>query len=93
MSRAAAGALVLLAAVAASAETVLIRGGTILTVTHGNVENGSILIRDGKIAEIGTNVSAPADATVIDAAGQWILPGIIDAHSHIAAESINEGSV
>ena len=72
---------------------IVIRNATILTVSHGNIEHGSILIKDGKIAEVGQSVSAPKDAQVIDAAGQFVIPGIIDCHSHIAAESINEGSV
>ena len=77
----------------AEAQTVVIQGGTILTVTNGTIESSDILVRDGKIAEIGTNLSAPEGALVIDASGQFVMPGIIDAHSHIAAESINEGSV
>ena len=72
---------------------IVIRNATILTVSHGNIEHGSILIKDGKIAEVGLSVNAPKDAQVIDAAGQFVTPGIIDCHSHIAAESINEGSV
>ena len=72
---------------------IVIRNATILTVSHGNIEHGSILIKDGKIAEVGVSVNAPKDAQVIDAAGQFVTPGIIDCHSHIAAESINEGSV
>jgi imidazolonepropionase-like amidohydrolase len=72
---------------------ILIRNATILTVSHGTIERGSILIKDGKIAEVGPSVNAPKDAQVIDAAGQFVMPGIIDCHSHIAAESINEGSV
>ena len=71
----------------------VIRNATILTVSHGTIEHGSILIKDGKIAEVGQSVNAPKDAQVIDAAGQFVMPGIIDCHSHIAAESINEGSV
>ncbi len=71
----------------------LIQNATILTVSHGAIEHGSVLIRDGKIAEVGQSVKAPKDAQVIDAAGQFVMPGIIDCHSHIAAESINEGSV
>ena len=59
---------------------------------NGTIENGSILIRNGKIAEVGTNISAPRGAHVIDAQGQYVIPGIIDAHSHIAGGS-NEGSV
>jgi len=75
------------------APPILIRNATILTVTKGTINNGSILIRDGKIAAVGTNVAAPADATVLDAAGKFVMPGIIDCHSHIIAEAINEGSV
>jgi imidazolonepropionase-like amidohydrolase len=72
---------------------ILIRYATILTVSHGTIEHGSILIKDSKIAEVGASINAPKDAQVIDAAGQFVMPGIIDCHSHIAAESINEGSV
>jgi imidazolonepropionase-like amidohydrolase len=72
---------------------ILIQNATLLTVSHGTIEHGSILIRDGKIAEVGQSIKPPKDAQVIDAAGQFVIPGIIDCHSHIAAESINEGSV
>jgi imidazolonepropionase-like amidohydrolase len=73
---------------------VLIKDATILTVSHGNIPKGSILIRDGKIAEVGPTVIAPAGATVIDATGQFVTPGIIDPHSHIAiAGGINEGTL
>ncbi|HXV60870.1 MAG TPA: amidohydrolase family protein [Vicinamibacteria bacterium] len=78
---------------AVSAQTILVRGGTVLTVTDGTIESGSVLIRDGKIVEVGAGIDAPAGAEVIDATGRFVLPGIIDAHSHIAAESINEGSI
>ncbi len=72
----------------------LIQNGTILTVTKGTIQKGSILIRDGKIAEVGANVKAPAGATVIDATGKFVSPGIIDCHSHIAIEgNVNEGSI
>jgi len=70
---------------------VAIRGGTILTVTRGAIPNGTIVLRDGKIAAVGATVSIPAGADVVDAAGKFISPGIIDCHSHIAADSINEG--
>src|SRR5437764_7151 len=72
---------------------VVIRGGTLLTVTHGRIENGSIYIHDGKIAAIGKNVQAPAGAKVIDATGKWVMPGIIDSHSHIALDDdVNEAT-
>jgi imidazolonepropionase-like amidohydrolase len=72
----------------------LIRNATILTVSHGTIEHGSILIKDGKIAEVGLGVKAPKDAQVIDAGGQFVIPGIIDCHSHIAVDGdVNEGSI
>lgn len=85
---------VLLSPVAAVAAegAIVIRNAKILTVTKGSFD-GSILIRNGKIAEVGPNVTAPADAKVIDAGGQYVMPGIIDCHSHIATEAVNEGSV
>ena len=73
---------------------ILIQNATILTVSHGIIENGSILIKDGKIAEVGSSIKAPTGARVIDATGQFVMPGIIDCHSHIAIEGgVNEGSV
>ena len=71
----------------------LIAGATVLTASHGTLEDTDILIRDGRIAEIGTGLSAPGDATVVDASGRYVTAGIIDAHSHMAAMSINEGTV
>ena len=77
-----------------TAQTVLIRNATVLTVTKGTVENGSVLIENGRIAAIGKNVSAPADATVVDATGKFLMPGIIDCHSHTAIEGgVNEGTL
>jgi imidazolonepropionase-like amidohydrolase len=76
------------------APVILIQNATILTVSHGTIENGSILIRDGKITEVGPSIKAPQGAQVIDAAGQFVMPGIIDCHSHIAVDgSVNEGSI
>jgi imidazolonepropionase-like amidohydrolase len=73
---------------------ILIQNATILTVSHGTIERGSILIKDGKIAEVGASVKAPKGAQVIDAAGQFVMPGIIDCHSHIAVDgNVNEGSI
>lgn len=79
---------------AEAAPIILIQNATILTVSHGTIERGSILIKDGKIAEVGQGVKAPQGAQVIDAAGQFVSPGIIDCHSHIAIEGeVNEGSI
>jgi len=75
-----------------AAAPILIQNATVLTVTKGTYQ-GSVLIRDGKIAEVGPKIMAPSDAVVIDASGKFLMPGIIDCHSHIAADAINEGSV
>ena len=73
---------------------VFIQNATILTVTKGTIVGGSILIRDGKIAEIGKGLKAPAGAKVIDATGKYVMPGIIDQHSHAAIDGgINEGTI
>jgi imidazolonepropionase-like amidohydrolase len=63
----------------------VIRNVTILTAAGPTIRNGSIVLRDGKIAEVGAGVSVPADALVIDGAGKYVTPGIIDTHSHIGA--------
>ena len=77
----------------AAQNDVVIRGGTILTITHGKIENGSIYVHNGKIAAVGKTVDAPANATVIDASGKWVMPGIIDSHSHIALDDdVNEAT-
>ncbi|MGH9743346.1 MAG: hypothetical protein ACRD51_13460, partial [Candidatus Acidiferrum sp.] len=73
---------------------ILIENATIYTVSHGTIEHGSILIKNGKIAEVAKSIKAPKDAQVFDAAGQYVIPGIIDCHSHIAIDgSVNEGSI
>lgn len=84
-------ATILLAAPLAAQVTV-IQNGTIHTVTKGTFK-GSIVLRDGKIADVGEKVMTPGGARVIDATGRHVIPGIIDAHTHIALDSINESSV
>lgn len=77
----------------ASHRDVVIKGGHIYTVTHGDIDNGEIYIRDGKIVEVGRTVHAPADAQVIDAAGKFVTPGLIDCHSHTALDDdVNEAT-
>lgn len=71
---------------------VLIKNGTVITVTNGTRENADVLIRNGKISGIGQNLSAPSGVQVIDATGKYIMPGIIDAHSHIALDAVNEAT-
>jgi Imidazolonepropionase and related amidohydrolases len=74
------------------AGTILIKNATIWTSEkEGILSNTDILVRNGKIAQIGKNLQA-APAQVIDATGKHVTPGIIDEHSHIAVSSINEGA-
>jgi imidazolonepropionase-like amidohydrolase len=81
-------------ATAEPSPVILIQNVTILTASHGTIERGSILIKNGKIAEVGVSLKAPKDAQVIDATGLFVMPGIIDCHSHIAVDgSVNEGSI
>ena len=75
-------------------DVLAIVGGTVLTMAGETIENGTVVVRDGRVAAVGRRVRPPRDAHVIDAAGRYVVPGIIDAHSHIAAEGgINEGSL
>ena len=72
---------------------VAITNATVMTASHGTIEKGTILIRDGKIVAVGTTVTVPAGAEIIDGTGRYVTPGIIDAHSHSMAEAINEGTL
>ncbi len=72
--------------------SVLIKGGTVLTVTKGTLEGTDLLIKDGRISQIGKNIPAPQGVKVIDAAGMFVMPGIIDAHSHAGLDAINEAT-
>ena len=81
------------AAVLSAQKVTVIKNATIHTVTKGTLENATLVIRDGKIADIGTNVMVPGDATVVDALGMHVMPGIIDSHMHYGADATNEGSV
>jgi imidazolonepropionase-like amidohydrolase len=75
------------------AQPIVIQNATIMTVTKGTLQ-GSVVIKDGKIADVGEKVMMPQHATIIDAGGQYVIPGIIDCHSHIAVDgSVNEGTV
>jgi imidazolonepropionase-like amidohydrolase len=80
-------------AVAPAHNDVVIKNAIVMTVTHGNVKNGSVYIKDGKIAAVGESVNAPSSATVIDAGGKYLTPGIIDSHSHLALDDdVNEAT-
>src|SRR6185295_17382984 len=77
-----------------SSRTVAITRGTIVTVgPQGTLAGVTLLIKVCKITAVGKDVQVPAGALVIDAKGRYVIPGIIDCHSHTAIEgSVNEGS-
>lgn len=71
-------------------ETILIKNATVWTnEADGVLQGADVLLKDGKIAKVGKNLSEPG-ARVVDATGKHLTPGIIDEHSHIAAASIND---
>jgi imidazolonepropionase-like amidohydrolase len=67
----------------------LIRGATIHTMAGRDIENGSVLIRDGKIVGVGKNLTAPKDTKVIEAKGVHVYPGMIDAGTEIGLVEVN----
>ena len=81
------------AAAAASdpGKPVAITGGKLLTITHGTIENGVVVIENGKIAAVGAvgSVNVPAGAQVIDAKGMMVYPGLIDSESHLGLTEID----
>ncbi len=77
--------------VAQETGSVLIKNGTVITVTNGTLENTDVLIEEGKISRIGKNLKG-GDARVVDATDKYVMPGIIDAHSHIALQVVNEAT-
>jgi len=60
------------------AQTIAITGGTVYPVSGPKVEHATVLIQNGRIAAVGTNVTVPGEATRIDAAGKWVTPGLTD---------------
>lgn len=63
----------------AGAQTIAITGGKVYPVSGAPIDNGTVLIRNGKIVAVGSNVAIPSDAQRIDATGKWVTPGIFNA--------------
>jgi imidazolonepropionase-like amidohydrolase len=81
------------------AQTIAITGGTVYPVSGPKIDNATVLIRDGRIAAVGTNVAIPAGVTSIDATGKWVTPGLIDGAGNMglreisAVQNTNEGTL
>lgn len=72
--------------------SVLIKNATVITATKGTLENSDLLVQDGIIKQIGKNLNAPSGVETIDATGKFLMPGIIDAHSHVGLDVVNEAT-
>ena len=70
---------------------VAITGGRVVPITGPDIEQGTVLIENGRISAVGDAVEVPDGAEVIDAAGAWVLPGFIDAHAHVGVSEEAEG--
>src|SRR5260370_35463924 len=73
------------------AQTIAITGGTVFPISGPKLENATVLIRDGRIAAVGTNVAVPQGATRIDASGRWVTPGLIDGAGQMGRREISAG--
>ncbi len=71
-------------------DVVVIKAGRIITVSGEEIQNGVIVIRDGKIDAVGANIEVPWDAKVIDAGKRVVMPGFIESHSFRGVDSANE---
>lgn len=78
------------AAASQSSGTIVLRGGKLLTITHGVIEKGVLVMENGKIAAIGPegSVSIPQGAKVIDVTGMTVYPGLIDSETHLGLSEI-----
>jgi len=83
--------LVLLACVVtapAAAQTIAITGGTVYPVSGPPIQGGTVLMRDGRIVAVGSNVSVPGDAQRVDATGKFVTPGIVNAATQLSVVDI-----
>ncbi len=90
------GAIALFSAPAtalAQGETYAIRGGTVHTLAGSTIDGGTVVLQDGRITAVGADVSVPTGATVIDATGQHVYPGLFNAFSQLGLREINAVSV
>ena len=72
-----------------SAQTVAITGGRVYTVSGAPLDNATVLIRDGRIAQVGTGIAIPDGAQRIDAAGKWVTPGLINAVTQLGLVEVS----
>jgi imidazolonepropionase-like amidohydrolase len=71
-------------------ETIAIINAKIYTMNGAPIENGVLILKGGKIEDVGTGIQTPAGARVIDASGKTVLPGFIDSNCHVGLEEVNQ---
>ncbi len=81
-------ATILAALPALAQDTIAITGGQVLTISHGVIENGTVLVENGKIAAVGRDIRVPRGAQVIDARGKVVMPGLFDAGDQLGTVEI-----
>ncbi|MEA2005489.1 MAG: amidohydrolase family protein [Acidobacteriota bacterium] len=75
----------------AAEKSLLLKNGNIITISGETIEGGDILIEGSKITKVGKNLQGNSQTEILDLKGKWVMPGIIDSHSHIAIEGgVNE---
>ncbi|HEX8904160.1 MAG TPA: amidohydrolase family protein [Longimicrobiaceae bacterium] len=89
-ARAITAAALLLAAAPAAAQTIAIEGGDVYTAAGTPIRGGTVLIRDGRIAAVGANVSVPAGAVRIDARGKWVTPGLFESSTNLGLVEVEQ---
>lgn len=86
-----AGAALLLGSTTLAGQTIAITGGTVYPVSGPKIENGTVIIRDGRIAQVGAGLAVPAGAQRIDASGKWVTPGLF--HGGTSLGLVEVGSI
>jgi imidazolonepropionase-like amidohydrolase len=66
------------------AQDLALKGGTVLTITGATIQNGTVVIQKGRITAVGQNVAIPPNVKVLDVTGKFVMPGLIDSHTHLA---------
>ena len=85
--------LLVCASASAQEKTVVIKGATIYTITGAPIPTGVMIVQKGKIISVGpASMPIPNDATVIDATGKVLMPGLIDSHSHLGGPEGGDAS-
>ena len=72
--------------------SIAITGGRVVPVVGDQIDHGTVLVVDGTITAVGTDVPIPSGVEVVDATGRWVLPGLVDAHAHVGVHEEGEGT-